>query len=165
MLNLVVSPRIDQQQQHQLVKYSMLQYHLLLMNEHTAMWGTRGDKVNRKWLVSLCQYFCIHTAKVHGVPSMKDILQISQQVAHKWRLVGLQLGVHQAELDQIDYDCGSDQSQCYSELFRKWAAGEVTASCPFTWRGVIETLDSSTVKESFLARRLESNKLHAVCVH
>ena len=52
MLNMMTFARIDLQQQHQLVKYSMLQYHLLLMNEHMAMWGTRRDKVNGKWLVS-----------------------------------------------------------------------------------------------------------------
>ena len=97
--------------------------------------------------------------KMHEVPSDEDIVQISQQVAHKWRLIGLQLGVDPAELDQIDYECGSDLSQCCSELFRKWAAGEVTASCPFTWRGVIETLDNDRVRESSLARDLESTYL------
>ena len=87
---------------------------------------------------------------------MKDIAQISQQVPHKWRLIGMQLKVDPAELDQIASDCGSDASQCCSKLFRKWAAGEVTASCPFTWRGVIETLDNDLVRESSLARSLES---------
>ena len=109
--------------------------------------------------MSLCQWF-LYTANIHGVPSDEDIARISQQVAHKWRLIGLQLGVDPAELDQIAYECGDDQqSRCCSELFRKWAAGEVTASCPFTWKGVIETLDSPTVRESSLARDLESTYL------
>ena len=90
---------------------------------------------------------------------MKDIAQISQQIAHKWRLVGMQLKVHKAELDQIASECGSDNSQCCSELFRKWAAGEVTASCPFTWKVLIEALDSPLVRESSLARSLESTYL------
>ena len=98
----------------------------------------------------------VYTAKMHGVPSDEDIAQISQRVAHKWRLVGLQLEVDPAELDQIASECGSDHSQCCSELFRKWAAGEVTASCSFTWKGVIETLDSSTVRETTLVRSLKT---------
>ena len=93
---------------------------------------------------------------MHVIPSDKDIAHISQQVAHKWRQIGLQLGVHSTELDQIS---SSDNFLCCSELFRKWAAGEVTASCPFTWKGVIDTLDSSLVRESSLARDLESTYL------
>ena len=84
---------------------------------------------------------------------------ISQQVAHKWRLVGVELGADPAELDQIASECGSDQSLCCSELFRKWSASEITASCPFTWKAVIETLDSDRVRESSLARDLESTHL------
>ena len=102
----------------------------------------------------------LYPAKIHGVPSDQYIALISQQVAHKWRLVGLDLGIPPSELDQIASECGSDdQSLCCSELFRKWSAGEITASCPFTWKGVIETLDSSTVRESSLARDLESKYL------
>ena len=113
-----------------------------------------------KWTrVDCVIYFYIHAAKVHEVPSMEDIALIVQQVAHKWRLVGLQLGVDSAELDQIASECGSDSSQCCSKLFRKWAAGEVTVSCPFTWKGVIEALDSSLVRESLMARNLESTYL------
>ena len=74
----------------------------------------------------------IYTAKVHVVPSDEDIAWISQQVAHKWSLIGQQLGVDSADLDQIASECDSDPFQCCSELFRKWAAGEITASCPFT---------------------------------
>ena len=71
----------------------------------------------------------------------------------------MQLGVDPAELDQIASECGSDQSLCCSELFRKWSAREITASCPFTWKGVIETLDSDLVRESSLARDLKSTHL------
>ena len=101
----------------------------------------------------------LYPAKIHGVPSDDDIARLSQRVAHKWRLVGLELGVDPAELDRIASECGSDQSLCCSELFRKWSAREITASCPFTWEGVIETLDSESVKESSLARSLESTHL------
>ena len=103
-------------------------------------------------------FLFLYPAKIHEVPSDEDIALISQRVAHKWRLVGVQLGVDPVELDQIASECGSDQSCCY-ELFRKWSAREITASCPFTWKGVIETLDSEFVRESSLARTLESTYL------
>ena len=83
------------------------------------------------------------------VPSDEDIALISQRVAHKWRLVGQELGFDPAELDQIASEC----------VFRKWSAREITASYPFTWKGVIETLDSDLVRESSLARDLESTHL------
>ena len=76
----------------------------------------------------------------------------------KWRLIGIHLGVGQAELDQIAHDCGSDYFSS-SELFRKWAAQEISVSCPFTWKAVIEALDDDVVRESSLARELESTYL------
>ena len=51
---------------------------------------------------------------MHGVPSDEDIALISQRMAHKWRLVGLDLGIDPAELDQI---ASEDVYQCSSELF------------------------------------------------
>ena len=83
-----------------------------------------------------------------------DISQISQQVAQKWRLIGLQLEIHsKSELDQIAYVY---QSLCCSELFMMLAAKMIRESRPFTWKGVIEALDSSLVSESSLTSDLES---------
>ena len=84
----------------------------------------------------------IMSTSVAEVPCNEDIARISQRVALKWRLVGMQLGVDPAELDQIASECGSDQSLCSSKLFRKWSAREITASCPFTWEEVANILDS-----------------------
>ena len=101
----------------------------------------------------------LYSAKVHEVPSMRDIGLISEKVGHKWRLIGMKLGVNLAELDQICIMHNEDQFRCCLELFMKWSAREITASCPFTWKGVIETLDSDSVRESSLARSLESTHL------
>ena len=84
----------------------------------------------------------IMSTSVAKVPTSQDIALISQLVALKWRLVGLDLGIHPSELDQIASECGSDQSLCSSKLFRKWSAREITASCPFTWEEVAKILDS-----------------------
>ena len=95
---------------------------------------------------------------MHGVPSDEDIAMISWLVAHKWRLVGQELGVDPAELDQIASE-NVYTYLCSSELFRKWSAGEITASCPFTLKAVIETLYSESVGESSLAKKLLSTHL------
>ena len=100
-----------------------------------------------------------HAGKIYGVPTEEQRAFIVQQVGHKWRLIGMHLGVDQAELEQITHECGGDHSLCCSELFRKWAAQEVSTSSPFTWKGVIEALDNGVVKESSLARELESTHL------
>ena len=104
-------------------------------------------------------YMFIFTAKIYGVPTWERMNTITQQVGHKWRLLGIHLGLDQAELDQITHECSSDNSLCCSELFRKWAVQEVSTSCPFTWKGVIEALDNGVVRESSLARQLESTYL------
>ena len=108
-----------------------------LIREPPALMISRRRKVSKTYYdVSLMN------ASATEVPTNEEREQIAQQLAHKWRLVGLQLGVDPAKLDQIASECDGDQS-CCSVLLRKLSTGEVTASCPFTWRGVIETLDSN----------------------
>ena len=96
---------------------------------------------------------------IYGVPTEQQRKLIARQVKSKWRLLGIHLGVDQAELDQISHDCGSDNDLSSSELFRKWAAQEVSTSCPFTWKGVIEALDNGVVREPSMARQFESTYL------
>ena len=96
---------------------------------------------------------------IYGVPTEQQRKFIARRVKSKWRLLGIHLGVDQAELEQISHDCGSDNDLSSSELFRKWAAQEVSTSCPFTWKGVIESLDNNVVKEPSMARQLESTYL------
>ena len=100
-----------------------------------------------------------HVAKIYGVPTDEQRNFIAHQVRHKWRLIGIHLGVDQAELEQITDECSGDDSLGCSELFRKWSTQEVSTSSPFTWKRVIEALDSGVVRESSLARELESTHL------
>ena len=80
---------------------------------------------------------------------------IANLVRRKWRLIGVHLEVDHTELEQIALKCRDNDFLCCFLLFQKWAAQEVSTSCPFTWKGVIETLDNSFVRESYLARQLE----------
>ena len=100
-----------------------------------------------------------YAAKIDGVPTEEQRNFIAHQVRHKWWLIGLHLGVDQAELEQITHECSGDHSRCCSELFQKWATQEVSTSSSFTWKAVIEALDNDVVRESSLARQLESTHL------
>ena len=96
---------------------------------------------------------------MYGVPTEYQMERIASLVGYKWYLVGLHLGVDQAELKRIYLRYKGDGSLCCFELFQKWAAEEVSTSCPFTWKGLIETLDNDYVRESSLARYLEDRYL------
>ena len=99
-----------------------------------------------------------HVAALLGVPTEEDREEIAKEVKHKWRLFGLQLGIDKGYLDEISREYSSDNARCSSELFRRWASRELPADRPFTWRGVIEILDGSLVRETSLARKLEERK-------
>ena len=99
----------------------------------------------------LCYFNFIYAAKIYGVPTEEERNSIVQQVGHKWRQIGIHLGVDKAELDQIMHECSDDDILCCSELFRKWAAQEVSTP-PFTWKEVIEVLDNDVVGESFFGK-------------
>ena len=97
-----------------------------------------------------------YAAKIYGVPTEEQRKFIAQQAKSKWRLIGIRLGMDQAEIEQIIHKCSGDDSRCSSELFRKWAAQELSTSHPFTWESIIAALDNIFVDESSLARQLES---------
>ena len=99
---------------------------------------------------------CYAAGKIYEVPTEEQREFIAQQVKSKWRLIGIRLRLDQPEIEQITHKYSGDESLCCSELFRKWAAQDVSTSCPFTWKGVIKTLDNGFVNESSLARQLES---------
>ena len=100
-------------------------------------------------------YNVFPVAALFGVPTEKEREEIAQKVKHKWRLFGLQLGIDGRYLDEISKDYGSNDALCSSELFRRWANRELPGDRPFTWRGVIEILDGSLIRETTLARKLE----------
>ena len=99
--------------------------------------------------------YSVSVAKKDRVPTEEEMESITKKVEHKWRLIGVYLGINQAELEQIEKMCDGDDSHCSSELFRKWSTQEISTSCPFTWKGVIQALDNSSVSESSLAEQLK----------
>ena len=93
---------------------------------------------------------------IYGVPTEEEREEIAHTVQHKWRLIGLQLGIDEKYLDGIAEDFSPDNhAQCSFELFRRWATNELSADYPFMWDKLIEILDGSLVQETTLARELE----------
>ena len=93
-----------------------------------------------------------------GVPTEEEREEVARTVQHKWRLIGLQLGIDGEYLDGITEEFATDNDnsvQCSSELFRRWANNEISAECPLMWGKLIEILDGSLVREFALARELE----------
>ena len=104
-----------------------------------------------------CTYILFfYAAKIYGVPTEEQRKFIAQKVKSKWHQIGIHLRMNQAEIDQIIHECSHDDSRCSSVLFRKWAAQELSTPYPFTWEGIIAVLDNFVIKESSLARQLES---------
>ena len=93
------------------------------------------------------------------VPTSELRETIAKRLEHKWRQIRINLKIDRTELDQISHECNGDDSRCSSELFQKWAAQEVSTSCPFTWKALIETLANDAVNESSLSQRLKSKQL------
>ena len=99
-------------------------------------------------------------AALFGVPTEEEREEIAMKVKHKWRLFGLQLGIDKKYLEDNSRECNSDNALCSSELFRRWASRELPGDRPFMWKGVIEILNDSLVRETTLARSLEERLRH-----
>ena len=97
---------------------------------------------------------------MYGVPTEEEREEVAHTVQHKWRLIGLQLGIDGEYLEGIAEEFAPDNYvQCSSELFRRWANNELSADCPLMWGKLIEILDGSLVREFALARELEKKCL------
>ena len=92
---------------------------------------------------------------MYGVPTEEEREEVAHTVQHKWRLIGLQLGIDGKYLDGIAEEFSPNDAQCSSELFRQWATNELSADCPLMWGNLFEILGGSLVRETTLARELE----------
>ena len=100
---------------------------------------------------------------MYGVPTEEEREEVAHTVQHKWRLIGLQLGIDGEYLDGIAENFSPDShAQCSSELFRRWATNELSADCPLMWGKLIEILDGSLVRETVLARELEKRIIRSM---
>lgn len=90
-----------------------------------------------------------------GSPSDKDLMnKIAAVIPTKWRHVGLQLGLDQAQLDMIEqkYSFCHDSLVCFGEVFMEW---KKRMTSPLSWSTVITALKSPLVGENTLAYKLQ----------
>ena len=90
-----------------------------------------------------------------GSPSDKDLMnKIAAVVPTKWRHVGLQLGLDQAQLDMIEqkYSFSRDSIACFGEVFMEW---KKRMTSPVLWSTLITALKSPLVGENTLAHKLQ----------
>lgn len=87
-------------------------------------------------------------------PLHRDLMNhVAVSLATKWRIVGVQLGLSVAKLDEIEVAYVNDCKRCFSAVFSEW---ENTASLPYTWSTIIEVLKTPSVEENRLAERLKA---------
>ena len=116
-----------------------------------------GEAAYQPWLCEQLLYTTF-LASLYGIPTDDEREEIAHATKHKWRLIGLQLGVHAEYLDTIAVEHSDDLAQCCSTVFKRWAHNELSGSDiqPFMWLSLITVLDGSLVRETNLARKIEN---------
>ena len=69
----------------------------------------------------------------------------------KWFQIGVQLGLSETKLHQIESDHRTAE-RCFSEVIIFWLKGNTQVAV--TWKSLVEVLESSFVNEKGLAKRL-----------
>ena len=64
---------------------------------------------------------------------------ITDEIAAKWKRIGLALKFTASDLENIESTCGSDVEKCINELLNRWLC---RSSCqqPITWETLLEAL-------------------------
>ena len=77
--------------------------------------------------------------------------RVAAQCMDKWKFVGIQLNIEDAELNSIESLWRNDQ-RCFMEVFDLWRR---KGSPPYTWTTIIDILKTPSVCEEKVARDLE----------
>ena len=83
-----------------------------------------------------------------------DLQQVTNElgsIVQKWFQIGVQLGVSEGKLHQIEADYRITE-RCFSEMIIFWIKGNTHV--PVTWKSLIQVLESSFVNERGLAVKL-----------
>ena len=85
---------------------------------------------------------------------MLDLQSVSNElvlVMAKWYRIGVQLGVNEARLEEIENDYQATNRR-FSEVIRFWLRGNALAAV--SWESLIEVLETPSVCEEGLAMKL-----------
>ena len=89
---------------------------------------------------------------VHSAtPELRDLLDALQQVAYKWKTLGIFLKIQDTgRLNNIEAK-HHDPEDCLREMLQVWLK---QVDPPPTWASIINALDSDSLKEQRLAKEL-----------
>ena len=82
---------------------------------------------------------------------LRSITNELGSVIDKWYEIGVQLGINEAKLRQIEADSRT-VSRCFSEVISFWLNGNTQVAV--SWNSLIDILESPFVNEKGLANKL-----------
>ena len=77
--------------------------------------------------------------------------RVAARCMNKWKHVGVQLEIEDAQLKSIRSSCETDQQLCFMEVFDHWKGN---GNPPYTWTTIINVLKTPSVCEEKVARDL-----------
>ena len=86
-----------------------------------------------------------------AVLDLRSVTNELGSVIDKWFQIGVQLGLSEAKLHQIEFDHRT-ADRCFSEVIIFWLKGNTQVA--MIWKSLVEVLESSFVNERGLAMRL-----------
>ena len=88
-------------------------------------------------------------------PHLSDLMnEVAAKILHKWRCVGIQLGLGYNELTALSVSCRDDLDLCFSSVFTIWQDSKTK---PYTWLTIIDCLRTPSVNEVRLAENLTAS--------
>ena len=78
--------------------------------------------------------------------------QVAAKCPVKWKLVGIELGLHPTKLETFPKLCSNSDLLCFVEVFSSW---EKNGSPSYRWTTIIEALKSPCVSECNLAENVK----------
>ncbi len=127
--------------------------------------GKDLDLLSKHWIV-LSLYLEYHLPQSHTdtdvsrspPPKLPDLMNyVAARVPDKWRTIGIQLGLSQADLTCIHTRSDGDSNTCFTEVFTIW---ERRMDPPYSWKTIIEVLRCECVYELRVAEEIRSKFIH-----
>ena len=78
--------------------------------------------------------------------------EVAAPAPAKWWDVAIGLGLEMADVNRIEMESRGHCNRAYSAVFDTWKNKQ---SSPYTWRSVVECLQSSSVDEQKIARYIK----------
>ena len=82
---------------------------------------------------------------------MKAVYEVLVDICHKWKFIGIALGVEHPVLNQIECQFPNNPKDSLVKIVEEWLK-----SCDPTWKGLVNALRSQTVRASQLAGAIEA---------